>query len=421
VRRPPTPPLLRSNRSFRDFWTGQTISVFGDEITLLALPLLAVLELDAGPAQVGLLSAAALAPNLLFSIHLGAWADGRSRRRAMMVGADIGRAALLLTIPVAALLGVLTLAQLYVVAFAAGSLGVLFAVVYNVVFVSLVERDDYVEASSLLNGSRAFAVTSGNALGGILVQLFTAPFAFFADACSYLASAFFVGRAKGEEAEPNRDEGGGGLAAGARYIARTPLIRASILGAATFNLFNFGFYGLFVLYATRNLGISPGALGLVLAVGGIGSLAGILITGRLSRRIGLGPALVFGFVLTPAPLLLVPAAAGVPHLALPLLAVAEFFNGVGLMLLDVGLGALYAAAVPDPLRARVSGAFLLVNYGVRPIGALGGGLLATVIGLQTTMWVTAIGALFGVLWLLPSPMSQLRDLPEGALDGRSPG
>jgi predicted MFS family arabinose efflux permease len=421
VRRPPTPPLLRSNRSFRDFWTGQTISLFGDEITLLAIPLLAVLELDAGPAQVGLLSAAALAPNLLFSIHLGAWADHRHRRRALMVVADLGRAALLLTIPLAALLGVLTLTQLYVVAFASGSLGVLFAVAYNVVFVSLVERDEYVQASSLLNGSRAVAITAGNGLGGLLVHWLTAPFALLADAFSYLASAFFVGRAKAEEAPPDREREHGGLAAGARYIARTPLIRASLLAAATFNLFNLAFYGLFVLYATENLDVSAGELGLVLAIGGAGSLVGIMVTGWLSRRIGLGRVLLFGFVLTPAPLLLVPAAAGTPHLVLSMLSVAEFFNGLGLMLLDVGLGALYAAAVPDPLRARVSGAFLLVNYGVRPIGALAGGLLAAAIGLQTTMWITAIGALLGVLWLLPSPMPQLRDLPESALDGRSVG
>lgn len=416
MRRPQVPPLLRTNRSFRDFWTGQTISLFGDEITLLAIPLLAVLELDAGPAQVALLSAAALAPNLLFSIHLGAWADRRHRRRALMVVADLGRAALLLTIPLAALFGVLTFAQLYIVAFASGSLGVLFAVAYNVVFVSLVERDHYVQASSLLNGSRAVAITAGDGLGGLLVHWFTAPFALLIDSFSYLASAFFVGRAKAEEAPPAHEPEHGGLAAGGRYIARTPLIRASLLASATLNLFNLGFYGLFVLYATRNLGLSPGALGLVMAIGGLGSLVGILITGWLTRRIGLGRALLFGFVLTPAPLLLVPAAAGAVDMAVPMLAVAEFFNGVGLMVLDVGLGALYAAAVPDPLRARVSGAFLLVNYGVRPIGALGGGLLAVAIGLQTTMWVTAIGALLGVLWLLPSPMPQLRDLPEAALD-----
>jgi MFS family permease len=416
VRRPTIPPLLRSNRPFRSFWTGQTISLFGDEITLLALPLLAVLELDAGPAQVGLLSAATLAPNLFFSIHLGAWADRRDRRRTLMVAADLARAALLATIPLAALLGGLTLAQLYLVAFASGTLSVLFAVAYNVVFVALVERDEYVAANSLLHGSRAVAITAGDGVAGLLVQLLTAPFALLLDAFSYLASAFFVGRARATEAEPDPENTEGGLAAGVRFIAGTPLIRASLLASATLNFFNLGFYALLVLYATRELGLGPGELGIALAVGGVGSLLGTLVIGRLSRRIGLGPALILGFVLTPAPLLLVPAAAGFPQPPMLLLAVSEFFNGVGLMVLDVGLGALYAAVVPDPLRARVSGAFLLVNYGVRPVGAFAGGLMAATIGLQSAMWVTAIGALLGVLWLLPSPMPRLRELPQAAYE-----
>lgn len=417
MRRPPIPPLLRSNRSFRNFWTGQTISVFGDEVTLLALPLLAALELDASAADMGLLSAAALAPNLLFSIHLGAWADRRHRRKSLLVAADFGRAALLLTIPLAALCGVLSMTQLYLVAFAAGSLGVIFSVAYSVVFVGLVERDEYIEASSLLNGSRAVSQVGGNGIAGLLVHWFSAPFALFVDACSYLASAFFVGRARVEEPPPEREAADGGMGAGARFILRTPLIRASLLAAATLNLFNTAFYALLVLYATRTLEIGAGELGMALALGGLGSIIGTVVTGWLSRRIGLGRALLAGFVLTPAPLLLVPLAGGAPQLALTLLVVAEFFNGIGVMVLDVGLGALYAAAVPDQLRSRVNGAFLLVNYGVRPIGGLAGGLLATVVGLQATMWVAAIGALAGVLWLLPSPMPRLRELPDPAPGG----
>jgi MFS family permease len=416
VRRLPIPPLLRSNRSFRNFWTGQTISLFGDEITLLALPLLAVLELNASAAEMGFLAAAALAPNLLFPIHLGAWTDRRRRRKALMVAADLVRALLLLTIPAAAALGVLSLTQLYVVAFAAGSLGVLFSVAYNVVFVRLVTREEYIDAGSLLNGSRAVSIVGGNAIAGLLVHWFSASFAVFLDACSYLASAFFVGRAEVREApesDPAREEGS---RAGIRFIARTPTIRACLLAAATLNLFNFGFYALLVLYATDSLGIGAGAIGLAFAIGGVGCIAGAALAGPLSRRFGLGPALIFGFLITPAPLLLVPLAAGT-HMALGLLVVAEFFNGIGVMLLDVGLGALWAAAVPDRLRARVSGGFLLVNYGVRPLGALAGGLLGTLIGLQATMWVTAIGALAGVLWLLPSPIPRLRELPKTALEG----
>jgi predicted MFS family arabinose efflux permease len=413
--RPGIPPLLRRNPPFRSFWTGQTISLFGDQVSLLAIPLLAALELGVGPAQMGLLGALALAPNLLFSLHLGAWADRRSARKALMVAADLGRAALLLTIPLAALLGVLSLTQLYLVAFASGSLGVLFSVAYNVVFVSLVGREDYFEASSLLNGSRALSLLGGNGAAGLLVQWLTAPFALLADALSFLASAFFVGRAGAVE-PPAALEAGGDLAAGARFVARTPLMRAGLLAAATLNLFNSAFYALLVLYATRSLGVSAGGLGFALAVGGAGCLLGAALSARLSGRFGLGRMLLAGFVLTPAPLLLVPAAAGSPRLAVAIIAGAEFCNGIGVMVLDVGLDALYAALVPDRLRARVSGFFLLVNYGVRPVGALGGGLLAAAIGLQTTMWIAAVGALAGVLWLLPSPVPRLRGLPRPALD-----
>jgi predicted MFS family arabinose efflux permease len=414
---PSPPPLLRANRSFRDFWTGQTISLFGDQVSLLAIPLLAALELNVSPAQMGLLTAAALAPNLLFSIHLGAWTDRRPRRRELLIGADIGRALLLLTIPLAWALGVLTLTQLYVVSFLAGSLGVVFSIAYDIVFVSLLDRDDYIEGSSLLNASRAASFVAGNSVAGLLVQWLTAPFALLLDSFSYLASAFFVRRAKSVEAPPAPADAGGlaNLVAGGRFIWRTPLIRASLLASATLNLFNTAFYALLVLYATRHLGMSAGAVGLALGIGGLGSLVGVLLTRRLNRRLGLGMSLISAFVLTPAPLVLVPLASGSPIPAV-MVGVSEFFTGIGVMVLDVGLGALYAALVPDQLRARVSGAFLLVNYGVRPIGALAGGLLATVLGLQATMWVTTIGALAGVLWLLPSPMPRLRELPAAAVD-----
>ncbi|HWC47882.1 MAG TPA: MFS transporter [Solirubrobacterales bacterium] len=409
------PRLLQRNRAFRDFWIGQTVSLFGDQVSLLAIPLLAALELDADAAQMGLLTAVALAPNLLFSIHLGAWADRRPRRRQLLIAADLGRALLLLTIPLAAVLGVLSLAQLYVVAFAAGSLGVVFSVAYDIVFVGLLDREQYIQGNSLINGSRAASIVAGNSVAGILVQALTAPIALLLDALSYIGSALFIGRAGAVESTPAREGEAASLVAGGRFIARTPLIRAALLASATLNLFNTGFYALLVLYATQTLGMGAGELGIALAIGGFGSLLGAWVVRGLSRRIGLGKALVFGFVLAPAPLLLVPIAAGT-RIPAELVAVAEFFNGMGVMVLDVGLGSLYAALVPDQLRARVSGAFLLVNYGVRPIGALAGGLLAAVIGLHATMWVTAVGALAGVLWLLPSPVPRLRDLPRAAVD-----
>jgi MFS family permease len=158
------PALLAENREFRSFWTGELISLFGDQITLLALPLLAVLLLHAGPPEMGYLTAAGLIPNLFFAHHAGAWVDRRGRRRQVMIWADLGRAALLLTIPAAAAAGRLTLAHCYIVAFLVGTLSVFFTVSYGALFVSLVPCHRYVEGNTLLHGGRAFSFVGGNAV-----------------------------------------------------------------------------------------------------------------------------------------------------------------------------------------------------------------------------------------------------------------
>jgi predicted MFS family arabinose efflux permease len=406
------PPLLRTNQPFRRFWTGQTISLFGDQISLLAIPLLAVLTLHASAAEMGLLGTAELAPYLLFAVHLGAWADSCRSRRALLIAADLGRAALLLALPIAAALGGLSMPLLYVVAFAVGTLGVVFDVAYQTVYASLVDPGDYLTANSLLVGSRSVSIVGGKSAGGLLVAALTAPIAIIADALSYLASALFVGRAAVPE-PPAAERGTGGLAVGARFIARAPLLRASLGATATLNLFNAAFWALLVLFATTELGLGSGALGLALGIGALGSVLGAAVTGRLSERLGLGNALILSFVLGPAPLLLIPLAPGSPGLAMAFLTVAEFASGIGIMVLDVGLGALQTALIPDALRARVAGAYIFVNWGVRPLGALAGGLLAGAIGLRPTMWIAAAGAIAGVLWLLPSPMSRVRRVSGG--------
>lgn len=408
------PRLLRVNRPFRDYWTGQTISLFGDQIALLAIPLLAVLTLHADAQQMGLLAAVELAPSLFFAVHLGAWADRRRSRRTLLIGADLGRAALLFGVPIAALLGALTMPLLYVVAFLTGTLGVLFMVAEQTVFTSLVRPGDYVDANSLLIGSRSVALVGGKALGGLLVAVLTAPVAILVDGLSFLASAFFVRRV--EVPEPPAATGdSGGLAAGARFIRRTPLLQASLLGTATFNIFNTAFWALLVLFATRELGLGSGAIGIALGVGALGSVLGSALAKRLNTRYGLGNALIFSFILAPLPLFLVPLASGPPGLSMLLLTIAEFGSGVGVMVLDVGLGSVQAALIPDQLRSRVWGAILFVNWGVRPLGALGGGLLAGSIGLRPTMWIAAIGGMAGVLWLIPSRIRDVKDVSDEGL------
>jgi MFS family permease len=404
-------PAILRGRDFRRFWLGESISLIGDQITLIALPLVGVLALHADAAQMGYLGAAALIPNLLFSLHAGAWLDRRGRRRQAMIVTALARAALLATIPIAYWLGALTMAQLYVVSFLVGTLSVFFFVAYSTLFVSLVPRDRYLEASSLLHGSRAFSFVAGPSIGGVLVQIFSAPGALIADAVSFLASAFSLGSIHPTE-PPTEEAQRGHVKAGIAYIRRSPIIRASLLATATINFFNFVFWALFFLYATKTLGVGAGLLGLVLGAASVGGVLGSIVTGRISRRIGVGPAFIAGSVLFPAPLVLVPLAGGAEWTILALLFAAEFLSGFGVMVLDITANSIKAALVPDRLRARVSGAYMVVNYGVRPIGALVGGALGTWIGLRPTLWVASLGAIAGVLWLLPSPVLRLRDLPE---------
>jgi MFS family permease len=406
-------PALLREATFRRFWAGQTVSLFGDQIALLAVPLTAVLILHADAAQMGLLTAAELLPSLLFSLVVGARVDRRGRRRRTMILADVARAVLMATVPIGYLLGVLSLPQLYLVAFVTGTFDVLFFVSYNTLFVSIVPAERYVEGNSLLNGSRAMSFVGGQSLAGVLISLLTAPGALLLNGLSFVASAVALARIHPQE-PPAAAPGPGQLRAGVLFIARSPVVRAALGATATVNYFNFVFFSIFVLYVTTVLRVRPAELGLVLGTGAVGGLIGAAVTTPLSRRLGVGPAFILSCVVFPAPLLLVPLAAGSRPVILALLFLAEFGSGLGVMILDISIGSIFSAVIPHDLRARVSGAYRTVNYGVRPLGALSGGLLGTLLGLRTTLWIAAAGGLLCVLWTLPGPLRHLRTLPATA-------
>jgi predicted MFS family arabinose efflux permease len=292
-----------------------------------------------------------------------------------------------------------------------GTMTVFFHVSYSSLFVALVERDDYVVANSWLAGSRAFSFVAGPSVGGILVQLLKAPFTLLVDAVSYLFSASILASIAPEEPETEVAEKGH-VVAGVRYLVASPVMRSSLMATATINLFNFVFHALFILYAVRELHVRPATLGIVLGAGAVGGLIGSFATSRLGRSIGIGPTYVLGCILFPVPLILVPLAGGPYWLILAMLFLAEFGSGLGVMVLDISAASIFAALVPHRLRSRVSGAYMVVNMGVRPVGSLIGGFLGTAIGLQTTLWIGVLGALAGFLFLLPSPIPQMRELPE---------
>jgi len=406
---------LVRNRKFLNLWAGQTISVFGDQVTILALPLAAVLTLDASPFQMGLLTTLAWLPHLLFSLHAGLWIDGRGKRRQTMIATDLLRAAVLASVPVAYVLGTLTIQHLYAVAFIHGTLSVFFDLSWSVIFVAVVPREDFVEANSKLFQSRSLSFVAGPTIAGALVQVLRAPWALLADAISFLGSAFFLRRLDVTEPEPEVDMSEPlrtRLAFGLRYILRHSMFRASLFAFSTINFFNLMFGALFVLYATDELGVKAGTLGLILGAAAVGGVLGAVIAPRVSKRMGVGPSLMVGTVLFPLPLMLVPAAGGPEWLVIAMLFVAEFFSALGVMILDVNGNSLGAALSPDHMRGRISGAFRVVNYGVRPIGSLLAGILGETIGLRPTLWIASIGATLAVLWLLPSPIPALHELPE---------
>jgi MFS family permease len=412
---PEAPRLLRQPE-FLKLWAAQSISQIGDQITYLALPLVAILTLDASAFEMGLLTAAELVPALLFSLLAGAWIERSQRRRHVMIVADVARAALLASVPLAAVFDVLSFPQLYVVGFAAGTFAVLFDVSWSTLFLAVVPRRDVVEANSKLNLSRAVSFVTGPSLAGVLVQVLTGPVTLLLDAFSFLGSALFLTRIKAKE-PPVAHDGNGvfrSILDGFRFVLGDEIIRPELLCAATVNLFNYVFHAIFVLYATKELGVSPGTLGVALGAGAVGGIAGALFAPRLERAVGLGPAVVIGSVLFPAPLILVPVASGSELQLGLMLGAAEFLSSVGVMIFDVTASSMHFMRTPDRVRARMSATFKFVNYGIRPIGALLGGTLGTVIALQTTLWIGVLGALAGVIWLLFSPIPRLRVVAEAA-------
>ncbi len=415
------PPVsLWRDRRFLSFWAGQSISQFGDRITELALPLFVVATLHASANQVAWLTALTWAPSLL-AIVLGAWTDHRARKRRLMVIADLVRAASLLSLPVVYLFGAVTLTQVYAVAIVNGTAAVLFNGAYVAFFPHLVRRASYVDANSKLSTSISASQIAGPAIAGGLIQALSAPVAVLVDALSFLGSALLLGRIRVTEPAIDTDGTAPSLLRRAReglvYVIRQPVLRSGLGCSTTLNFCTYvAGSGLIVLFANRSLGLTAGAIGLAFGIGSTGALLGAVLAPALSRRIGIGPSIAVGAVLFPAPIAIAAAAGGPLWTRAAALAAAEFLSGVGVMLYDINNNSLQTTVIPDGMRSRVSGAYRTVNYGIRPLGAVVGGLLATTVGLRATLLLGAAGGAFALVWVLASPVPRIRSLAPGAPD-----
>ncbi|MGH2598190.1 MAG: MFS transporter [Dehalococcoidia bacterium] len=411
-------PGLWRHADFLRLWAGQSVSVAGSEMTAFALPLIAALTLDAGPGQMGLLLACAYAPDLLVSLPAGAWVD-RVRRRPVLIATDIGRAVLLASIPLAWALDALVVAQLYAVAFGAGVLSVFFRAAYISVLPSLVAREQLVEGNGKFELSRSVARIAGPGVAGWLVRLLGAPVLIVADVASFVVSALCIrairtaepSPAPGEERALRREIG-----EGLRFVFGNPTLRAMTGSAATFNFFGSLIGALFVLFATRELGIGAGLLGVVLAVGAVGSLVGALTASRVADRIGIGPAIVGGMALAAISPTLIALAGGSKTIAAAILIAYEATFGFGVALFGVNSHGLRQIVTPVSMLGRMQASGAVAALGSVPLGALTGGALGEAIGVRPAIAIGAAGALLSVPWLFFSPVRSLRELPIPAVE-----
>lgn len=409
----PAPVSLLGNRRFAAYWSAQTVSQLGDRVGELALPLIAVTALHATATEVGLLVAALWLPYLV-SLFVGSWIDRRQHKRRILVWADLARLAVLGTVPLIYVAGTLTLWQLYSVAVLLGLGEVFFNTALPNVFVNLVDRESYLAASSALGASRSGSYIAGPALGGWLVQLLGAPFALIADALSFAGSTLLLSHIPLQEDPPEPAPGSVARQAvdGLGFVVHHRYLRVMLGCSTTFNFFTFGGSALLVLFARRTLGLSAGVIGLAFGIGAAGALLGAVTAPRLGRRWGTGRVGIIGAIIFPAAMAVPVLAGGSLLTRAAVLTAAEIVSGIGVMFYDVSFNAIKTAVTPDDMRSRVTGAYSTINYGIRPLGAIAGGLLGSTIGIRPTLLMAAGGGVLSILWLVRSPLLQVRTVTD---------
>jgi MFS family permease len=401
---------LSRSPDFAKLWSGYTIAVIGSQITVLALPLTAILLLGASATETGLLVAARMAPALGLGLLIGAWVD-RLPRRPIMIASDIGSALVIGSVPAAAALGILGLPQLYVVAFLAGVFYFATESARTALVPTIVGRDQLVAANSRLQGSSAVAQVAGPSLAGLLVQALTAPTAMLFDALTFLASAALLGRVRARETVAPRAADSRvwhEIVEGLRWMRGHETVFRSVVAIALANIEWYGVQAILVVYATRELALPPVLLGFAIAAMGPLSLLGVALVGPLTARWGLGPVMIAALLLETLSRLLLPFASGTPIQAAAVLAVSQALLGLTVPLWTVTSSSLQQAVTPERLLGRVTAATRFVGWGVAPPAAFGAGVLADAIGLRPTIFASAVIAAVAFVYLLASPVRRFR-------------
>ena len=453
---PPAPRRsLFGHPNYRKLWTAATVSLFGTQVSQIAIPFIAAVVLKASPGEVGLLTTIEFLPFIFFTLPAGVWVDRFPKQRILVIG-DLGRALFLVSIPIAYAFNGLTIWQLYVVGFVNGVMTVFFDVADQSFLPTILERDELVEGNSKLQISQSSAQILGQPVGGGLVALLTAPVAVLIDAASYVGSALLIlwirvaGRratrtatatplnagaaataatdaaaetstlagpaltvdAAVADAAPDADDEGmrNQIMAGLRYIGHHRFLANIAASTATSNLFGNIAFAITPVYFYVTLGLSPASVGVIGGIGGVGVLLGALIASRVPRMFGVGPTIVGSIGLGGVFGLLVPLApAG--DLAVVFLAVSIFAGSAASVVYNVNQVSLRQAITPEHFLGRMNATMRFLVWGTIPIGSLIGAGLSEVIGVHATIWV---GSILGLLAFLPvflSPVRSLREIP----------
>ena len=406
------------HRDFLLLWAGQSVSEIGSQITVLALPLVAVVLLDATTLQVGLISTAATSAYLLVALPAGVITD-RFPKRRLMICCDLARVVLIGSLPVAAAAGVLTLAQLYICALLSSVFSVLFSVSYQTYLPALLADDQLMDGNGKLGTSQSVAQIAGPSLGAGLVGLVGAAKAMTGDAISYAISAVTLAAIKtpepprapasgGSERTPLRTQIGEGL----RYVLRDPILRKAVAWSGSANFFVIMVESLGPVFLVRTVHLRPGYVGLLLALGAVGGVVGGLVSGSLARRVGSARISWLSMTVFALPGLLIPLAGRGPLVLM--FAIGWMSWTFASTLCFIALTSYRQATCPPELLGRVNATSRWIVWGTLPLGGLAGGALGSAIGVRATLWLAVAGGCASGLWLLFSPLRGMRDIPISA-------
>ncbi|MCQ6246173.1 MFS transporter [Streptomyces malaysiensis] len=402
-----------AQRDFRLLWVGETVSGLGNSITVVALPLIAVVVLDANSTDVGLITATVWLPWLLVGLPVGAWVD-RARKRPLMIACDLVSAAALVSIPLAAWLDALTFQHMIVVTLICGTAAVCFNTAYHSYIRIVLDGRNLLEGNAKLQGSEAVIQVAGPGVAGLLAQAFGVITALVADAVTFLTSAVCLtqirvvepDRAPDDEYDSLRQQ----IIEGLRFVSRDRYLRPMVTWGAVINMALMGYQAVQVVFLVRTVGLNPAMVGLLLASGSTGGIAGALVTTRVTRRFGTARGLLLLQAATAPFALLLPMTTAGPGLLL--FAMGAFLVGIGISMANIVVGSFRQTYCPPHMLGRVVATAMVINHSTIPLGSLLGGVLGDAVGYRSAMWITTAVVASCWLILVISPMRRERDLPQ---------